>query len=63
MARVGLGALGIITSVTLQCVDAFMLHAVERPEPLARRFWSPCLNASSRPTTLSFTGSRTRTWP
>lgn len=34
-ARVGLGALGIITSVTLQCVDAFMLHAVERPEPLA----------------------------
>ncbi|MFQ4147914.1 D-arabinono-1,4-lactone oxidase [Arthrobacter sp. LAPM80] len=35
VARVGLGALGIITSVTLQCVDAFMLHAVERPEPLA----------------------------
>ncbi|MGA7204292.1 MAG: D-arabinono-1,4-lactone oxidase [Specibacter sp.] len=33
-ARVGLGALGIITSVTLQCVDAFSLHAVERPEPL-----------------------------
>ncbi len=35
VARVGLGALGIITSVTLQCVDAFMLHAMERPEPLA----------------------------
>lgn len=35
VARVGLGALGIITSVTLQCVDTFMLHAVERPEPLA----------------------------
>ncbi|WP_343318688.1 D-arabinono-1,4-lactone oxidase [Arthrobacter sp. TMP15] len=35
VARVGLGALGIITAVTLQCVDAFMLHAVERPEPLA----------------------------
>ncbi|GAA4662013.1 D-arabinono-1,4-lactone oxidase [Arthrobacter cryoconiti] len=34
-ARVGLGALGIITSVTLQCVDAFTLHALERPEPLA----------------------------
>ncbi|PYI65414.1 FAD-linked oxidoreductase [Arthrobacter livingstonensis] len=34
-ARVGLGALGIITSVTLQCVDAFTLHAVERAEPLA----------------------------
>lgn len=35
-ARVGLGALGIIVSVTLQCVPAFMLHAVERPEPLAQ---------------------------
>jgi len=34
-ARVGLGALGIITSVTVQCVDAFTLHALERPEPLA----------------------------
>lgn len=34
-ARVGLGALGIIVSVTLQCVGAFTLHAVERPEPLA----------------------------
>lgn len=34
-ARVGLGALGIITAVTLQCVDAFTLHALERPEPLA----------------------------
>lgn len=33
-ARVGLGALGIITSVTVQCVDAFTLHAVERPEQL-----------------------------
>lgn len=35
VARVGLGALGVITAVTLQCVDSFMLHAVERPEPLA----------------------------
>ncbi|WP_020524565.1 D-arabinono-1,4-lactone oxidase [Catelliglobosispora koreensis] len=33
-ARLGLGALGIITSVTVQCVSAFQLHAVERPEPL-----------------------------
>ncbi|ROR81266.1 L-gulonolactone oxidase [Plantibacter flavus] len=30
----GLGALGIIVEVTLQCVPAFVLHAVERPEPL-----------------------------
>jgi len=35
-ARVGLGALGIIVAVTLQCVPAFTLHAVERPEPLAQ---------------------------
>lgn len=32
-ARVSLGALGIITEVTLQCVPAFLLHA--REEPLA----------------------------
>jgi FAD-linked oxidoreductase len=30
-ARVGLGALGIVSQVTLQCVPAFLLHAVERP--------------------------------
>ena len=29
--RVGLGALGIVTSVTFACVDAFRLHAVEEP--------------------------------
>lgn len=28
-ARVGLGALGVITAVTLRCVPAFTLHAVE----------------------------------
>ncbi|WP_344774298.1 D-arabinono-1,4-lactone oxidase [Gryllotalpicola kribbensis] len=33
-ARVGLGALGILVDVTIQCVPAFTLHAVERPEPL-----------------------------
>lgn len=30
----GLGALGILVDVTLQCVPAFVLHAVEQPEPL-----------------------------
>ncbi|WP_404433696.1 FAD-binding protein [Microbacterium lacus] len=30
----GLGALGILVEVTIQCVPAFVLHAVERPEPL-----------------------------
>ncbi len=33
-ARVSLGALGIIARVTLQCVPAFRLHAVERPMAL-----------------------------
>jgi FAD-linked oxidoreductase len=31
----GLGALGILVDVTIQCVPAFVLSAVERPEPLA----------------------------
>ncbi len=30
-ARVSLGALGVITEVTLQCVPAFLLHAREEP--------------------------------
>src|SRR5690606_26847165 len=34
-AVVGLGALGVVTEVTLQCVPAFTLHAVEDTEPLA----------------------------
>ncbi|TWD82420.1 L-gulonolactone oxidase [Kribbella amoyensis] len=34
-ARVGVGALGVITSVTLQCVPAFLLRAQEMPLPLA----------------------------
>jgi L-gulonolactone oxidase len=34
-ARLGLGALGIVTEITLAVVPAFLLHAVERPEPLS----------------------------
>lgn len=30
----GLGALGVLVDVTIQCVPAFALHAVERPEPI-----------------------------
>lgn len=33
-AVIGLGALGVVTELTLQCADAFVLRAVERPEPL-----------------------------
>jgi L-gulono-1,4-lactone dehydrogenase len=32
VARVGLGALGIVSTVTLQVAPAFRLHVVERPE-------------------------------
>ncbi len=32
-ARVGLGALGVLATVTLQCVPAYLLHAVEKPQP------------------------------
>lgn len=35
-ARLGLGALGVITSVTLACEPAFMLRAVEAPMPFDR---------------------------
>ena len=58
----GLGALGILVEVTLQCVPAFVLHAVERPGGrsttvlgVARR------RGSRRPITSSSTGSRTPT--
>ncbi|WP_374058851.1 D-arabinono-1,4-lactone oxidase [Salinibacterium sp. NSLL35] len=34
-AALGLGALGILVDVTLECVPTFLLHAVERPEPAA----------------------------
>jgi L-gulono-1,4-lactone dehydrogenase len=33
-ARVGLGALGVVTKVTLQCESAFRLHSIEKPRPL-----------------------------
>ncbi len=33
-ARVGLGAFGVLATVTLQCVPAFALHAVEEPRAL-----------------------------
>ncbi|GAA2474577.1 D-arabinono-1,4-lactone oxidase [Terrabacter carboxydivorans] len=33
-ARLGLGALGVVTEITVAVVPAFLLHAVERPESL-----------------------------
>ncbi|MDN6438838.1 MAG: FAD-binding protein [Corynebacterium nuruki] len=32
--RIGLGAFGVVTALTMAVVDAFTLHAVERAEPL-----------------------------
>ena len=37
-ARVGIGALGVLTEVTLQCVDAFVLRAQEQPDTVANVF-------------------------
>ena len=34
--QVGLGALGVLTEITLQCVPQFALHAVEAPAPFAQ---------------------------
>jgi L-gulonolactone oxidase len=34
-ARVGLGSLGVVVEVSLQCVPAFRLHGVDEPLPLA----------------------------
>ncbi len=34
-ARLGLGALGVVTELTVAVVPAFLLHAVERPEPMS----------------------------
>lgn len=33
-AVLGLGALGVLVDVTVECVPAFLLHALERPEPI-----------------------------
>jgi L-gulonolactone oxidase len=37
-ALVNIGALGVVTEMTLRCVDAFTLRAEERPAPLASVF-------------------------
>lgn len=33
-ARVGLGSLGVVSEVTLQCVPSFTIHRVDAPKPL-----------------------------
>ena len=60
-ARVGLGALGVITEVTLQCVPAFRLRAVEGPAPLDARSASRSTLTSTSMIISSSTGSPTPT--
>lgn len=36
MARLGLGSVGVLTAVTLRCVPAFTLSALEEPRPLGQ---------------------------
>jgi FAD/FMN-containing dehydrogenase len=45
----GLGALGILVDVTLQCVPAFALGAQEQPEPRRRRGRPRCARPRRRP--------------
>ena len=59
-ARVGLGALGVVTAVTLQAVPAFALRAVEGPGTLTAAI-EGFDELMSAPTTSSSTGSRTPT--
>ena len=60
-ARVGLGALGVVAAVTLRCVPAFRLHAVDEPRALEEVLAD--LDGRSRPTTTSSCSrSRTRRW-
>ena len=51
-ARVGLGALGVVTAVTLQCEPAFVLRAEERPD--AARRGARRLRRARRPGTDHF---------
>jgi L-gulonolactone oxidase len=37
-ARVGVGAVGVLTEVTLRCVEAFVLRAREEPDTVTRAF-------------------------
>ncbi len=61
-ARVGLGALGIITAITFAVEPLFLLTA--REEPMPRTGSSPSsTNCGRRTSTSSSTGSRTRAAP
>ena len=58
-ARVGLGALGIVSTVTLQVVPAFNLPCVERADARRRRAAPTSTPSSTATTTSSSSGCRT----
>ena len=59
-ARLGLGAVGVVTAVTLDVVPSFLLHAVEEPRALDDVL-EGFADLAAPTTTSSSTGSRTRT--
>ena len=72
--RVGLGALGAISAVTLRCVPAFTIHRIDEPRPLddvlsrldahadAHDHWEAFVMPYTR-TALTLTSERTRREP
>ena len=61
-ARVGLGALGVISAVTLRCVPLFTVRRVDEPRPLGETLDAPRRARGRRTTTSSSSPSPTRTW-
>ena len=59
-ARVGLGALGVVSTVTLQCVPAFRLHARRASRCVSTTSSINSTSSSTATTTSSSSGSRTR---
>ena len=62
-ARVSLGALGVISAVTLRTVPAFNLHRVDRVRGPRGRAREPRPRCRARTTTTSSSCSRTRATP
>ncbi len=61
-ARVGLGALGAISAVTLRCVPHLHARAPRRADAARARCWTTSTATPTAPTTSSCTCSRTPTW-
>ena len=60
-ARLGLGALGVLTAVTFRVEPAFLLEAVESPMAWSTRWSTASTTWPTSTTTSTSTGSRTPT--